>query len=1037
MDVLSSLLMSIDAVKSQLFKKSKNDADDYYELVAPLNHHVMKMNDGSMITFFELRGLSKILTETEKKKVCNEIDDNLRGFLSKSGYNIQIVDLSDPELTRVFAKESMKASIEELANMGLDHSVLTTDYLDFIAEKAIWKKQYVIVTTTAKTLKTDKEIKRKISKEELKEIKEQSEFIADVLRTDANNQVVFSSDREKAVFSNHSVFYKAVLSEFSGVGVLVRLMDVSKAFKAQRVSLYGASCSNDWEPTLGHFGLVKNGTNSVSPGVSRLEGPSMVEQIITEGGTEENLPIDVLKFGDRFFSTVSMVIPQKDANKMKGYQYLTKRIAKDVGYISSFRIASNPYGDSSYNTEQIFLGMSTILPMSGNQQIKNASNKLKEKHDNDEKTMVFLEFTITLFSNSLEDLLDNKKMLNNSVLAGWNSSKFRNVELDKTQGLFDTLPGFSKDNNLKQVIENLSDVLYQSPIFTSGVIYDSGYLHMLTEDKQPFPLEEHSSLNINYNAYICGTPGSGKSTLLVMLNLALIAKPKANPKLRGEMPVIMDVDFGKTSFGFKKLLRKISPESKKKNFLIHEMSDGVESAVNPHDLPPGRMTPTVRQKNLLVRFLTVLICGIETFGSKEDKEFKIKYSGLEAMISFMVKTVYNYRSEDSNPRSYSSSEFYKHKSTIEYMKKIGINATSYYSYYALADEIMEKDPENGIFHAVLLRRYAVPRLSDYSEVLTNNPEIGAKYSEGVIEKGLSPLRFFMERLGDVLSEFPCFSRPTVISIDFARMISIDIKNVCGDDDYRKAVFGSLCLMMFFLKRENFEESPDLANGVPEQYLPYLKRMDQVNRILPGSLNIEEAHMLFSLFDDLLVSAERHNRKGGWGLKALSQKLMDPSKKLFSMGSMVFITSKENVNDVKVKERLQSIQASRKEMETIHSEIKNRNLFLYVQTKPTSADFAVDRIAIKLQMAISPGLLWVSTSEQVDIGFRDSVIDAVGDDIGLMRLSKFFKGGSVRAYYESTDLKKLAEKRGLDSVHSLLVDEVSRLEKPSDELSRLL
>ena len=580
-------------------------------------------------------------------------------------------------------------------------------------------------------------------------------------------------------------------------------------------------------------------------------------------------------------------------------------------------------------------------------------------------------------------------------------------------------------------MENFADALYQSPVFGTGLIYDSGYLHLFTDDNQPYPIEEHSSKNMNYNSYICGTPGSGKSTVLAILNLALLAKPKNNPKLRGELPVLMDVDFGKTSFGTKKLLKHMAGKEKEHLFLVHEMGTGVDSAINPHDLPMGRYEPTSRHKEILVRFLMALIGGVHE--DKASGMFKFNEPELEGMISSLVTSVYSMCKEDYKPKMFHPAEF-RHKSTIEFLKSIGIEPNKNYSYYGLADLVMEKSPKKGADHALLLRRYAVPRLADYSPLIIDNPQIADKFKEGSMG-GKSPITFFLDKLSQALNEYPCFSRPTVISIDKARMISIDIDAVCGESDNRKAIFGSLMLMMFFSKRENIEESKDLLDGVKPQHLPYLKRMDLINRVLPGTLNIEEAHMLFSLFDSLLITAQRRNRKRGWGIRSLSQGLMDPSDKLFSMTSSVYIATEETGK--KVDERLNSIQASNAEKRIVNKGLPGRNIFLYIRTKGDDGDdvkAAVSRVGVRLNTKISPGLLWFSNSEQVDIGFRDDVFEKIGYEEGLVRLSLFFKSGSVRKLFESQSLKRIAKKRGFDSVYSLLLDAISKGDKPDPELA---
>jgi hypothetical protein len=1026
MDVLSKLLMSIDAIRTQLSKSARKHADDYYHIVSAIDDYTLKLNNGGMCSFFELKGFAYILTDRERKIICEKIERSLDGFLPKTGYTIQIVDFADPEMTKTFLRESMASSFDELKNMGLDHAVFTEDYLDFASKISIWKKQYLIIQTSPSVLKGEKKAKTK--DEEKEALATKSHIVEKIIKGNVNSQTVFSTPIEKQVFRKHRTFAKSIESEFTNLGALLKKMTVSKAVKSQKLALYGKKVSPKWEPRFDYISQVKASSDNDAPGKTYVDIPSMVEQVIHEGGTEEGLPPNVLSFAGRLFTTVSMVIPQEQEGNLKPYKYIASRVPRSLGYMCSFRMVSDPYSFSSYNVETTYAGLSSLLPMTDNLMIRRSRSAIRDEHESGAKTSTYMQMTVTLFACDEETLADNKATME-SILDGWNRAKFRTVEMDKTIGLFDTLPGVTKESSLKQVMENFAEALYQSPLFMDGVIYDGGYLHFFTEDGQPFPFEEHASLNINYNVYICGTPGSGKSVLLTLLNLALLAKPKVNPKLKGEFPLMFDTDFGRTSFGMKKLLRRLCKKEKKGTFLLHDMTTGVESSMNPHDLILGRTSPTEFQKEGLVRFLHILLAGVE---KSKDGNFKILTPEMESMIKYMIDVVYDYRKEDSTPRVFNEGEF-KEKSTMAFMVKHGIKPNPNYSYYSLADLCMKACKRIGYVHAIVLRRYAVPRLGDYAAVLANNPELGARY-EGTVVAGTSLKSYFVQRIGEVMNEFQCFTRPTCIPIDLARMISIDIDSVCGNSDYRKAVFGSMCLMMFLIKRQNKERSTDLFNDVDPIYIPYLEKFDEMNRVLPGVFNIEEAHILFKLFDDIMCSIQRRNRKEGWGIRSLSQNLIDPSDDFFSMTSTVFVYSEQTGE--KVDARTRAMQCSSEEKRIIAEDINNRKAFVYIKTKPSS-EYNVKRLAAKLDVKISPGWLWASNSEKVDENFLSEAMDKLGDDEGFSRVTRFFTKGSVRGYFESAPLKELAERRSLGSVFELLMLELTTRKSPSEELSHWL
>ncbi|MEG3764857.1 hypothetical protein, partial [Alteromonas sp. 14N.309.X.WAT.G.H12] len=853
--------------------------------------------------------------------------------------------------------------------------------------------------------------------------KVQKELLAlrNIIKKEPSAQALFLSKSEQRIWEMHRTFSAHLYSEFSALGIMATKLDVTAAARSQKRALYGKENEWDWEPRLDGFYGSREGEVSRQAGKTAITPLSMVEQVITKGGDERDMPPEMLRFGDRFFASLSMVIPQQVNEELKTYEDLVSGIPKDVGYMISYRMSSAPFSSRKATYQRVALA---LAPLPKNKNALKALNYMSNNKEN--RTYVFLELSITVFAKSKEKLSKDYDLISGK-LAGWNMAQFRSVELDKTQGLFDTLPGASRQNNLFQVYEELGAAIYQSPLFLMGSPYDRGFLHFTDDAGQPFTYQDHSSLIMNFNMFICGTTGAGKSTLLMLLNFALLAKPKANPKLRGEFPMIMNVDFGKTSFGTNDALETFISDKKRHQILTHELTTSVESALNPHDLPFGRTTPTMRQKLALSRFMLLFIGGVKKVNGKVD----FKTPELESMVKSMIDAVYKFRQEENTPRMFSPAEF-KFKSTLQFMCENNIEFNQHTSYYYLADQVIEKSPSLGVIHALRLRRYGFPRLQDYSLVLTQSPELSARYESGVIE-GKTAKSFFVEKLGEAVKEFPCFTRPTKLNVDTARLISFDIKNVCGEDDYRKAVFGSLCFMLFLVKKENTEESSDLMTGVKPQYLPYLNKMDHFNRALPGVLNIEEAHVLFDLLDSTLCENARQNRKGNWGIRALSQELVDPSETFFSLFGTVMISSPQSGKDVP--SRIAMMSGTSAERRIIEKGLRSREMFMFLRTTG-----GVGRIGVKLKTTVSPGLLWISTSNQQDIDFRRALVSRIGKEEAYRRLPRYFRGGEVKSYFEGRGHQryaKLAKKNGYDSVFDYLLDQTSKHKSPQGDLARLL
>lgn len=1025
MDWLTRLLMAIDAVKTQWNNKHKKSADDYYHLVSAVNDFTVKMNDGSMMSFFSLKGFAAMLSEAEQHGVADTLQESLKGFFKERGYTLQLVDISDPSLTRRRLKKSMQPSFDELKNIGIDSPVFIEDYLDFVASKTVWSDQYLVLQTSPLANQNQKDKKAK----ETDEQKSMSSVIKNGMQTGVGNQSVFLSNDDMEVLALHEAFSSTAYTAFAKNGLLIKKMNVERGIKAQKEALYGDDCPENWKPSFGQVFVEKKPQSNAGDKATVTEGP-LVSQVVDQGGREDTDSTGIFIFGDRYFTTFSLAIPQARSDKMKDYQALRELIPNKVGYMCSYRIESDPFSTPEYRVENMYTTVSSIVPFTQNAQIRDARREVKNLHEAGEKLSGFLSMTIVLHAKDLAELKANIKLVKKAI-ASWNDAQFRGIEQDITQGLFETLPGAIKRSETTQVLESLSDIFYQSPIFCDAIMYETGYLHFLSEHGRPYPFEDQSSININFNVYCCGISGSGKSTLLSMLNLALLAKAKANPKLRGEMPFIFNVDFGKTSFGMVETLKLLIDQKKSYLFLTHEMTTGIESSYNIHDLPFGRTTPTMRHKTVIVRFLATLICEM----TKSKGNYSLKFSEIQDMIKDLVDAVYDYRKVENEPRTFESAEF-KHKSTLDVMQKLGIQPQRHHSYYWLSEEVMRLSKGKSIRHAMLLRRYAMPRLADYSEVMSSRQELGEKYGRETLGNGATYRDYFLRRVSQAIKEYPCFNRVTKINLDVARMVSIDIKNVCGEDSQRKAIFGAMALAMFMVKKENLEESPDLLSDVDELFIPYLKRMDEINTHLPGVLNVEESHVLQSLFEEVLVENMRQNRKANWGLRAFSQHLLDPSPEFFSSCSTVFITSDEARSGNHA--RFQEMQLSRKERTTIEGDLSDKisTFFAYIVTK-SSGDTKVPGVRSKLNSLFPSTFIWASQSDQTDRMFKKDALTQLGFDNGLKRISRLFSKGKVKHYFDDESLKDMAAARGFDSVYNMLMDLALGKIEEDERLMRLL
>tara|TARA_B100000809_G_scaffold266720_1_gene330980 strand:- start:3076 stop:6150 length:3075 start_codon:yes stop_codon:yes gene_type:complete len=1013
--MLMRALLSIDMFREALSKKRKVHADDYFELAMLTDDYTFKAYDGSFISISKLSGYRSMVSNSERLTVTKRLEKSLSSNFTEKGYHLQIVDVSNPTLTKEKLKHSMTPSLEEMHRMGIGAPFLTEGYVDFLAKHSVWKEQYMVLITRPEAGGGEK-----ASEEKKAASKKDQAILNEHITPTAHGQTVFLNTEEQDRSRIHRSYVNHVKSVFKKAGVLFEDVIAGDILVAAKQALYGAGMEKDWEPNLAASTPNKKGAN-IKAGEESMGLPPIAEQVVTQGYREDNLPVHMGMLGDRYFSTVSIVLPQRSSDDFQGYQALVRSLPKSLSYVSSQRIESEPFLSGEYRRSKWYTAMSSVLPGAHNKRIKAAHKELEKHHKNKTRLYVWCSFSITVFGKSQDEVSDGVRDVKTKINS-WGGAQPKSVEMDKLQGVFDGIPGATTTSHQKQFLESLSGALYQSALFMEARPYKAGYLHFINTDGVPFPYEEQSEKNYNYNAYVCGESGTGKSTLLSILNMALLSKPKTDKRLFGQWPLLMNVDMGKTSFGMNDTLMRLLGEEGKHLVVNHEMTLGVKSAYNIHDLTLGRISPTDQQYGLIVRQMAVMLCGI-------DKSNHLKNEELVPMIKRMVKEVYAYYSPENEPKMYDPAD--DHKSLNPVFKKLGITPDESQSYFELTYEIMSKSKGKMAMAASYCQRFAVPLLEDYTLVLGNTPSLSAKYKEASLPNGESMLGFFTSRLGDLLSEYRCFNTPTKLEIDKARVISIDINNVCAGDEQRKAIFTGLCFAIYRLKSESVEMSPDLFDGVDEVFLPNLQRSSAINFALPSVCNVEEAHTFMTLFDHELCEFMRKNRKEGWGLRSFSQRITDPSDTFLSLCSSVYITSDENesVVDNPFTKRL---GVSKQVQEAITNGISNDNTQIVVRIKTQTTT-----IAQQLSNFITAALLWSTTSTTQDVRFKNQVMDLLGDDAGMDKLSDFFPRGQVSKVIAKEIMLKKSKAEGFGSVVDYLLFELSNHTVPTEEFKELV
>ena len=225
----------------------------------------------------------------------------------------------------------------------------------------------------------------------------------DVLGDNADEQAFFITEKEKRIISRLNSFSSELSNAMKNAGVLLNPVAIPEAASEQKRSMYGMECPLHWRPTLGRLHISKSGDGEKKAGKVGVTQSSLVGQIVTRGGTDENLPTDIFLFGDRYFTTFTMVLPQEsiDGNYRKNYLDMTSRFPKDVNFLASQRMTTAPFETKEFIVESVYTAMSTIFVGTNNLKIRQAHQELKSQNENKDTASVFLAFSIVVYNKDL------------------------------------------------------------------------------------------------------------------------------------------------------------------------------------------------------------------------------------------------------------------------------------------------------------------------------------------------------------------------------------------------------------------------------------------------------------------------------------------------------------------------------------------------------------------------------------------------------------------------------------------------------------
>lgn len=971
MKIIESSISKIDLLINAFKKVSKASLEDYSNLDTAISDDTIMTEDGSYVTLFEVRGINKIVGAAEIKEFEENFNLAFGSLFSSEGVEMQICYFRTPESTEKLLRKTISKNIEVAKQLGfssLSYFDNKVDYLkNFIVDEkvyiAVWSKPSLI----GSTIKNDKEE----SKDNAKSYTGNPFFYS-------QNPLRFF----KTLYTEHqSIISNIENSLKEDCNMVIEKMPVKNAALAIKKCICADYVADEWEPVLPYddfLGSAKREYYQEENDISNYLWPRLNEQVFPEDAEYEDK--NTIKFEDNYVSSFYIKIPS--TNNSITFNSFLKKVDKRIPFAASFTLVSDGRQGSGLKK-----AMSSILAIvnSDNRKINSSLSYLDWKADDKNEAVIKFNVNFATWSKSKDDLKLKQASLVREVQS-WGKQSTKIVNDDPFEGFLSSVPGLSNSRSGNPIIAPLHKVTHFFPTMRPAHLWDRGLITFRTDDNKLIPYEPMSPKQKYWNDIIFAEPGSGKSVLLQMLVLAKVLSSPLDKSVVGQLPFLGILDIGFSSRGIISLLKDLLPKEKSHQVLYKKLTYEEQDSVNMFDTQLGCRFPSQTQKSFLTNFLTTITLN--------DDGTSVK--GISKMIVTTIDKVYEYFSDEEHPKLFEPS---KNKKVTLALKKLNIN-TANATWWQIVDQLFDKKQYK---LAAMAQRYAVPVLRDIIKVVQQSESIKDFYSDikDVSGTGESLVKALIRSVTEAEGLFPNLSRPTVLDIEDARIVALDLQGVT-DGDADTPIQAQKNAIMYLAAREiiakNFYLGKDLLSVAPKRYQKY--HMGRINSSLKlrKSLFYDEFHRTKGVTSirEQVFRDMREGRKNLVGITLASQVLEDFPKNMQDMSSGVFILDNNNYEGIAKTFNL------------------SKNEKLSLKTMSGSKGGGVSFMSIfklkgsksvqRLVNTLSPVELWSFNSSSDDNRLKEELEVEFGSDVARQLLAKKFPEGELAGFLDELDKK---------------------------------
>lgn len=971
MSLFHRIQAQVSSAVEQLVNESlKASLPDFCEIDMDVSDYTLATRRGSLCSVLQIEGYRDLISG---QQFYHEISQRFAGAVGASlkdgkTHEIQMVFEVDPTQSHRMVENSQRAVYETIQRLSMDVKELIDARVETIAKYCSLETCFLVLwthnTSSGQERKVEKALRKKAS--------------LDNYIPSRNGQDVLYINR--ALQNAHDALIQGVEDSLNRGNVLTRKLPTHEAIRAVRRSIDEEYTSDVWEPSVpGDRPILKAERSHWDHDEYSVRWPNLYDQCCPRSAEEVNRKM--IRIGSKVFVPMFVKVSQK---KIEPFMQLLMSSSGRGSQSYPWRIAYNIKGDGKIGFGATMAGIFRKLS-ADNRGIHMAQKTLESFKDNFQLDIVSLRISICTWgpADDYNQVLENANELKRTV-EGWGLCEVSDISGDPTEGFMSTTLAH-KDSIAPSLIVPLEAASFIMPLYRPCSAWHQGSVLFISPDRKLMPFQPMSSIQESANTLIFAAPRSGKSVLMNLMSYALCTAPGIE-----RLPRIGIMDIGPSSSGLISLIKESLPLNKRHLAQHYRLSMTADYAINFFDTHLFCRFPTSADQSYIENMIGLIVQD----PSADQKE------AMSSLIKAVVHEMYFSRSEKGrNAVIYSPVTDPK---VHEAVTRISMRIDKFTTWWEVVDALGRA----GLMHeAGLAQRHAVPTLADAVSA-AREPRIQEAFQINVPGTNESLITYFSRSIGAALGSFPIFSRHTRFDLGEARVVALDLEDVCPDGSDQAKQQSSIMYMLaryvlgknFKLNKDSVREMPYPSSIEPPPSVPvdlcreyHRKRIAEISEDLK-LICADEFHRTSSS-PQIRAQFFRDAAEGSkWRMMIVlsSQSLMDFDEDLCSKISNVFILSKLNNQETT---RLHELfwKSNDSEVyylqERIQSPMRGRpgTFCAKLSTK-------AGRFTQLLRAPISANEYWALTTTAEDRVLRDRLYDLIGPSKARQILALTYPGG---------------------------------------------